>query len=858
MRSSRFLAALVALTAAAVAAGPAGAAPTTRNFTFLANVNEYPPVPATGNGYSACWSYVHGDGREYAILGTVNGTAIYNVVDPSAPYRVALIPGPFSIWREMKSYRNWIYIVTEGTGTGQGLQIVRMTDPEHPVLAATYATNFVRSHTVAIDTTRALLICNGTNNVLGYGTGMRVLSIANPEAPVELGWWPGGTIPVAAQDYVHDCVPVGTVLYAASIYGGFARTFDFTNPAAPALQRSWTYPGAFTHNIWPSPDGKTIYVTDETDGEPLKIFDATDPIAPDLVNGITSNPQAIVHNARVYSGELYLANYTEGIRALDITDPHHPAEFAQADSYFGPSGGFFGVWEVCPFFPSGIVIASDRQTGLYVYRPVRDYGLLRVRVILKDFSPMPGIKVKLTTEGDSLTTPADGIVQFAPSPGAQTVVASAFGYYDASATRLISTGVRDTVILEMIPRPNVSLAGRVRSATTQAVLEDAEVSLNVPQLATAHTSASGDWVIGPVPVDTYHLSVSCPGYIPIDTDTHLNTGSIGGDFQLVPAAIYDDCESATPGWTAGAPGDNATSGQWVRVEPLGTGLLASFAATAVPLVVPECCKGTLACTGQCGAIRTAEEQGAVPGDVAPETDRTPPPGVMCWVTGQGTTPGNINEADVDGGKTSLTTRVFDLTGMSEPRIDYWRWFYSNGFSDDWFAVLISNDDGASWTAVDTLTGPATVKWQSRTIRVGDYVTPSAQVRVRFVAADTGPATIVEAAVDDVTAYDAANAVVAVPRAAVPSALRLETPRPNPSRGGVTIELASPAAGPVDVAVFDVNGRRVCALASTGAAGRQLLRWDGRDERGQVAPAGLYFVRASAGGESAEARLVRVQ
>src|SRR4029078_9243237 len=144
------------------------------------NVNEYPDPAPNGNGYSACWSYIHGDGREYAILGVASGTAIYNVTNPSAPYRVGFVPGPFSIWREMKSYRNWIYIVTEGTGTGQGLQIVRITHPEHPVLAATYTVNFVRSHTVSIDTTRAILICNGTNDSTGNATGMRVLSIATP------------------------------------------------------------------------------------------------------------------------------------------------------------------------------------------------------------------------------------------------------------------------------------------------------------------------------------------------------------------------------------------------------------------------------------------------------------------------------------------------------------------------------------------------------------------------------------------------------------------------------------------------------------------------------------------------------
>ena len=88
-------------------------AQTSRNFTQLANVDAY------GSNYSSCCSYVHQDGREYAALGTSSGTAIYNITTPTAPVLVGFIAGPSSIWREMQSYRNWIYVVSEGTGTGR-------------------------------------------------------------------------------------------------------------------------------------------------------------------------------------------------------------------------------------------------------------------------------------------------------------------------------------------------------------------------------------------------------------------------------------------------------------------------------------------------------------------------------------------------------------------------------------------------------------------------------------------------------------------------------------------------------------------------------------------------------------------
>ncbi|HTO90633.1 MAG TPA: choice-of-anchor B family protein [Candidatus Sulfotelmatobacter sp.] len=852
-------------TAASTAAGPLAI---TRNFTLLSHFDEFPAPPGE-TGYSACWSYVHGDGREYAILGLQIGTAIYNVTDPVHAYRVAYIPGPVSTWREAKSYRNWVYITTEGSGIGQGLQIVRMSDPEHPVLAATYTTNFIRSHTVAIDTTRAILICNGTTNAQGQGTGMRVLSIANPEAPVELSWWPGGTVPIAAADYVHDCVPVGNLLYAASIYGGYARVFDFSNPAAPAMLESWTYPGAFSHNIWPDRDGQTIYVTDEVNGEPLKIFDVSDPAHPQLVNGITSNPQAIVHNAHVLGDELYLANYTEGVRALDISDPRHPAEFASADSYFGPSGGFYGVWEACPYFPSGIVIASDRETGLYIYRPDRDYGLIRARVAYADGSPVARAQVMLTTQGDSLETPSDGIVQFAPSPGAHTVRARVFGCYDASATRLVSTGSRDTVLLTMIPRARSPFSGLVRDARTGAALEDAEVRLEYTPLATIRTDPGGRFDFGKVPVDAYRLSVHAPGYVPLSLAMPAGGLYPGQTLSLQPAEFHDDFETDR-GWTVGGPGsgDDATTGRWVRVTPLGTGIVPLLAAGDA---VPPCCQNLPACTGQCppalarkaalaelggAAALSAIVAAGADGDVAPGADRSPGAGTQCYVTGQGSDPSNFTEADIDNGHTSLTSPRLDLSRMAKPAIGYWRWWYATGRGDDWFAVALSNDDGATWVPVDTVYAGFENAWKEVSISVRDFVAPTDRVRVRFSAADTPPDDIVEAAVDDVTAYDAAGADLPVAPAAPPaSGVRAW---PNPARAGEALRVAFAATlrPPSRVALYDLAGRRVdftdVSWIASGAP--STLAW-----KPAVPGPGLYFLRLEAGASMlASTRLVVVQ
>ena len=110
----------------------------------------------------------------------------------------------------------------------------------------------------------------------------------------------------------------------------------------------------------------------------------------------------------------------------------------------------------------------------------------------------------------------------------------------------------------------------------------------------------------------------------------------------------------------------------------------------------------------------------------------------CFVTQDG--PG---DQDVDGGPTRLISRQFNLGGMAEGFLSYARWMASNG--DDVLTVDVSNDDGANWTTVEVVGN--TPGWEVFTFRVADFVTPTAQTRLRFSVADLNSASIVEAGID---------------------------------------------------------------------------------------------------------------
>jgi hypothetical protein len=82
--------------------------------------------------------------------------------------------------------------------------------------------------------------------------------------------------------------------------------------------------------------------------------------------GITTS---IVHNVEINGNLAVIAHYSAGVRLLDIANPTAPVEIAWYDTYPSDNNSNFnGCWGVY-MFPSGKIIASDRQTGLYVLNP---------------------------------------------------------------------------------------------------------------------------------------------------------------------------------------------------------------------------------------------------------------------------------------------------------------------------------------------------------------------------------------------------------------------------------------------------------------------------------------------------------
>jgi hypothetical protein len=192
----------------------------------------------------------------------------------------------------------------------------------------------------------------------------------------------------------------------------------------------------------------------------------------------------------------------------------------------------------------------------------------------------------------------------------------------------------------------------------------------------------------------------------------LSTGVFSAEVADV-VTLFEDNFQTDKGWVVGAAGDTATTGIWLRADPIGT-------------------------------------------SAQPSTGLDLGTGPNCFFTGQGTTGGSLGENDVDGGKTTLVSPAFNLS-TGDARIGYWRWYSNTTGStpnQDVFTVEVSNN-GTTWVNVESV-GPGGPEvsggWVYHEFLVSDFVAPTANVKVRFIAADQEPGSIVEAALDEVRVF----------------------------------------------------------------------------------------------------------
>jgi YVTN family beta-propeller protein len=90
----------------------------------------------------------------------------------------------------------------------------------------------------------------------------------------------------------------------------------------------------------------------------------------------------------------------------------------------------------------------------------------------------------------------------------------------------------------------------------------------------------------------------------------------------------------------------------------------------------------------------------------------------------------------------------------------------------------------------------------------------------------------------------------IPEAGPPVSSIALSCHPNPFGPRTAVSYFLPEPRTVELAVYDVSGRKVATLESGHrGAGEHTVRWDGANSRGRPAATGIYFVRLTAGTET---------
>ena len=291
------------------------------------------------------------DGREFAVIGLQNAASFVDITDPSNPVELGRISGGNSIWRDLKYWNRHVYI---GTEASDGVKVVSVNDPDNPTLVSTIS-DFGNSHNIHIDADGYLYVVGASSN------DVWIYDLTMPAFPQLVGTWSG--------EYLHDIEVYNNKLYGAAIYSGLFYIVDVSDKTNPTTLVSYNTGGGYisTHDCAVTEDEKYLFTGDENTGGHVKVWDIQDYGNINLVAEYMTNPSHSAHNLYVRPGTdlLIISYYADGTRILDISDPTNPIEAAYYDTS-NIEGLYVGNWGTYAYLPSGYIISSDIETGMYV------------------------------------------------------------------------------------------------------------------------------------------------------------------------------------------------------------------------------------------------------------------------------------------------------------------------------------------------------------------------------------------------------------------------------------------------------------------------------------------------------------
>jgi choice-of-anchor B domain-containing protein len=751
------------------------------------------------------WGYVAPDGTEYALVGTTRGLSIVSLADPSHPEEVVFVSGSSSIWRDIKTYKDFAYITLDQSRTKDGLVVIDLrglpdqVSSSHWRPAPNGTDTLNRCHNLYIDENGVAYLagCNLNNG------GILMADVATtPGQPRFIGF--------GSPVYAHDVFVQNGRMYASELYDGRLAIYDVSDKNNVRPLTKFNTPYRFTHNAWASSEGNYVFTTDERSNAPVTAFDISD------LDNVSQTDQyrpletlgtgVIPHNVHVLENWLAISYYTDGARFVDASRPGNLIEVANFDTFDEPRTGFHGAWGLYPFLPSGLQLVSDIENGLFVI----DVNLVRAAYLegivteLGSNIPISDVEIEIAAAPSNLTT-SDRNGSYKTGLGLSGSFNVTFRHPEyEDKTVLVDLGAGEVTRLDIQLKSiaPVTINGQVLDRATYAPIPNAAVlAVNGNFSFQVQADANGRFQMGQVVQESYDLFAGAWGYrhkklsnVPFSSDASLT---------ILLEKGYQDDFIFDLGWTSSG---DALTGHWERGVPDGVRFDGVF--TSPPFDIP--------------------------GDF----------GAPCYVTGNGG--GNPGEFDVDQGTVTLTSPLFDLSGYEAPIVSYYLWFYDrNGATapDDELRVFITN--GPDTILLESISD-SDFQWRPKSeFSLADRIDLSSAMRLIVQTSDEAATDhIVEAGIDAFFIREGETTAVDDPLAA---SVQLHA-FPNPFHDQIHIDYQLPAsASRAFLRVFNTLGQELERSPLKTSAGTI--------ELGQRLPGGVYYIFLEIDGQRGPVRKV---
>ena len=555
-------------------------------------------------------------------------------------------------------------------------------------------------------------------------------------------------------------------MYLAHVYEGFFSIVDISDKSNPILLGTKETPSSFAHNIWLSDDGNFVFTTDEVTDAYITAYDISDPNNIIEVDRIQSSPGdgVVPHNAHVMGDFLITSYYADGVVIHDISDPSNMVEVGRFDTYPGTSTSTTGNWGAYPFLPSGTLLATDIENGLFVLGPNYSYAAKLEGAVSNANTSDPIQGVDVTIVGSSQIEQSDlsgdyktGVAE----SGVYDVLYEKYGFESQTISTTLIAG--DTVFqdVQLVPIPEFPFTVDVEDESGNPIL-GANVRLDHGiNVFNEVTNGLGSAEFSLVLDDDYDLTVGKWEYVTYCENLFIDENS-NSITVVLPDGVSDDF-SFDFGWSTTS---DASSGQWERVIPAE------------------------------GSYPNADFDSPMDCDkYAFVTDNTP--GVS----------GNVSDGTV-----TLISPVFDMTNLSDPYIYYERWFYCyHGFEpfNDTLKVVLSN--GSDFVTIDAQGSDQSEfgQWIPISIKVDDYIAPTSTMQLFISTSDFfSTANITEAGFDNFRVTDGSILTIDDQQNEQNQLIVY----PNPFIDKITLEGEFKG----DITLYDLNGKKMNVVISTSA------------------------------------------